>query len=273
VNGWHPHLDVWLLLGAILAAYLTAWRRHGPDPEKHRKVTLFALGIASLWAAADWPVHDVAEGYLYSVHMVQHLLVTLVGAPLILAGTPAWMIRAMLRPRHLMRLMHFLTRPLVALVIFNGVLLASHWPAVVSLTVRSEPAHFLGHFVLFGAALLMWWPVLSPMPELPGLSPPGQMLYLFLQSLAPTIPASFLTFGTSPLYKIYETFPRLWGISAISDQRVAGLIMKIVGGFILWGVITAVFFRWYNEEHRAEGWDSLRFRDVERDVRSEMSKS
>ncbi|MEX0833702.1 MAG: cytochrome c oxidase assembly protein [Actinomycetota bacterium] len=273
MNSWHAHPDVWLLLGAVLFAYLLAWRRHGPDAEKRRKVTLFSLGMAALFLAAEWPIHDLAEGYLYSVHMVQHLLLTLVAAPLILAGTPAWMVRPLIRNRSVKRVMRFLTRPLVALVAFNGVLLASHWPEVVELTVRSHPAHFLAHVVLLGSAVLMWWPVFSPLPELPGISPPGQMLYLFLQSLAPTIPASFLTFGSSPLYKIYETFPQIWGISAISDQRMAGLIMKIAGGLILWGVITAVFFRWYNEERRAEGWDALRFRDVERDVRSEMSKS
>ena len=91
--------------------------------------------------------------------------------------------------------------------------------------------------IVLGSALVMWWPVVSPLPEMPPLAPPGQMLYLFVQSLAPTIPASFLTFGTTPLYPVYATFPRIWGISAMTDQLIAGLIMKIVGGLILWGVI------------------------------------
>jgi putative membrane protein len=118
---------------------------------------------------------------------------------------------------------------------------------------------------------VMWWPVLSPLPELPALSPPSQMLYLFVQSLAPTIPASFLTFGTEPLYPVYATFPRIWGVDALTDQLVAGLVMKLVGGAILWVVIAVVFFRWAQQE-RTEGWDALKFRNVERDVRAEMRR-
>jgi cytochrome c oxidase assembly factor CtaG len=71
------------------------------------------------------------------------------------------------------------------------------------------------------------------------------------------VPASFLTFNSRPLYKIYTTFPRLWGISALSDQQVAGLIMKIVGGMYLWACIGVVFFRWYADEER-HGPDSQR---------------
>ena len=276
---FHLHPEVFLLLGAIWLAYLSAWRRHERDAgpaavveNRRRKTVLFTAGVVALLAGATWPVHDLAERYLYSVHMVQHLLITLVGAPFLLAGTPSWMARALLRPRAVMRAMRFLTRPIVALAIFNGLLLLTHWPAVVTLSVRSELFHFTAHSALFLSALLMWWPVLSPLPELPALAPPGQMLYLFLQSLAPTVPASFLTFGSSPLYKIYTTFPRVWSISALTDMRVAGLIMKLLGGFILWGVITAVFFRWHADEQRSEGWDALRWRDVEHDVRSEITK-
>jgi putative membrane protein len=113
--------------------------------------------------------------------------------------------------------------------------------------------------------------VLSPLPEMPPLPAPGQMLYLFLESLAPTIPASFLTFGTHPLYPVYEGFPRIWGMSVLTDQLVAGLIMKLVGGMILWGVIAVVFFRWGRREER-DGFDALRYTDVEREIRAEMSR-
>lgn len=272
----HLHPDVWLLFGAILAAYLWEWRRHvsatGDSEGRSRKTKFFVAGVLVLWVGAGWPIHDLAERFLYSIHMVQHMLFSLVAAPLLLAGLPAWMVRALLRPVWLLRIVRFITRPVMALIIFNGVLLAMHWPAVVTATAHSELFHLGAHVALVGSALLMWWPVLSPLPELPPLPAPGQMLYLFVQSLAPTIPASFLTFGSSPLYKVYIGFPRIWGIDALTDMRIAGLTMKIAGGFILWGFITAIFFRWYNEEQRTEGWDSLRYRDVEREVRSGLTK-
>ena len=199
-----------------------------------------------LWLGADWPIHDLAERYLYSVHMTQHMLFTLVAAPILIAGMPVWMYRdAAPGPGRCGTVFRFFTRPLVALIFFNGVLLFTHWPAVVEASVRSEPLHFVLHVLLVLSALAMWWPVMSPLPEMPPLSAPGQMLYLFLQSLAPTIPASFLTFGQSPLYPIYATFPRIWGVSVMTDQLMAGLIMKLVGSAILWVVIAAIFFRWF----------------------------
>jgi putative membrane protein len=272
---WHPHLDVWLLFASIEALYLSAIRRRsrsiGARAASRRSIALFSAGVAVLWVGADWPIHDLAERYLYSVHMVQHLLFSLVAPPLLLAGMPDWMLRALLRPRFVSRIAGFLTRPLVALVVFNGVLLFTHWPAVVDASVRSEPTHFALHTLIVGSALLMWWPVMSPLPELPALPAPGQMLYLFLQSLAPTIPASFLTFGSKPLYPIYATFPRIWGIGPLTDQLIAGLTMKIAGGLLLWGFIAAIFFRWFGEEQR-DGWDALQWRQFEREVRAEMRR-
>ena len=272
---WHPHLDVWLLFASIEALYLSAIRRRstsiGARAASRRSIALFSAGVAVLWVGADWPIHDLAERYLYSVHMVQHLLFSLVAPPLLLAGMPDWMLRALLRPRFVSLIAGFLTRPLVALVVFNGVLLFTHWPAVVDASVRSEPTHFALHTLIVGSALLMWWPVMSPLPELPALPAPGQMLYLFLQSLAPTIPASFLTFGSKPLYPIYATFPRIWGIGPLTDQLIAGLTMKIAGGLLLWGFIAAIFFRWFGEEQR-DGWDALQWRQFEREVRAEMRR-
>jgi putative membrane protein len=272
---WHTHPSVWLVLGGIWITYLVAVRRHrtvaGEAPDRRRRTTLFSVGMACLWLGADWPVHDLAEGYLYSVHMAQHLLFTLVAPPLLIAGMPAWMWRDILGPRWLFVAFRFLTRPIVALILFNGLLLFTHWPEIVEASVRFELTHFTLHALLFGSAIVMWWPVMSPLVELPALSPPAQMMYLFAQSLAPTIPASFLTFGQTLLYPVYGTFPRIWGISALNDQLIAGLLMKLVGGFILWGFVATIFFRWYAREER-DGWDALALRHVERELRSKVSR-
>jgi len=227
--------------------------------------------MACLWFGADWPVHDLAEGYLYSAHMVQHMVFTLVASPLLIAGTPAWMWRAVLSPRPVFVAFRFLTRPVVALIVFNGLLLFTHWPEVVEASVGSELTHFTLHVLLFGSAIVVWWPIMSPLVELPALTPPAQMMYLFVQSLAPTIPASFLTFGHTLLYPVYGTFPRIWGISALNDQLIAGLVMKIVGGLILWGFIATIFFRWHAREER-DGWDALALRHVERELRSRVTR-
>ena len=271
---WHVHPDVWLLFGSIIAAYLIAGRRHeratgeATEPRKRR---LFLLGMGVLWLGADWPIHDLAERYLYSMHMTQHLLFTLVAAPILIAGMPVWLLRELLAPAPIRRIFRFMKRPLVALIFFNAVLLFTHWPDVVAASVGSELVHLGLHVLIVTSALVMWWPVMSPLPEMPSLPPPGQMLYLFLQSLAPTIPASFLTFGHTPLYPVYATFPRIWGIDALTDQLIAGLIMKLLGGLLLWGVIAVIFFRWYNQEQR-DGLDPTTHQNVRREIGAELSR-
>jgi putative membrane protein len=271
---FRPHLDVVMILGSVVAAYVVALRRHeretGEIASAHVR-RLFAAGMTVLFIGSLWPIHDLAERYLYLVHMVQHMLYTLVAAPLIVAGIPPWLWRTFLRRRPLRRAFRFLTRPVPALVIFNGMLLFTHWPAVVALSVGSEPFHFVLHALLFGAAILVWWPIVSPLPELPPITPPAQMLYLFAMSLAPTIPASFLTFGRGLLYPVYASFPRIWGIDALTDQLIAGLIMKLGGTVILWSVIGSIFFRWARREQE-DGWDALQWRDVEAEIRSEVGR-
>ena len=277
---FHVHADVWALVAALAGGYLWALRgqrnRTAADPlaepsATRRQKILFFAGVAALWMGADWPIHDVAERSMYSVHMIQHMIFTFAAAPLLLLGTPAWLFRRLVRPRLLMSIVRTVSRPFVALIVFNVALVFTHWPLIVTASVQSEWIHFGLHVLIFASALAMWMPVASPVIELPRLSYPGQMVYLFLQSLVPTVPASFLTFGTRPLYAVYVSMPKLWGISPLTDQTTAGLIMKIVGGFILWGVITALFFRWYKIEH-SEGIDVLAFRNVDRELNRGMGR-
>jgi putative membrane protein len=257
VPGWTAHPDVWLVIGMLAAGYAIALTRLGPrvaptTPIVSRfQVVCFGLGLTAMWIASDWPVHDVAEGYNYSVHMVQHLVFTMVAAPLLLLGTPAWLARWLLGPPKLLHAVRLLARFVPALLIFNVVLVVTHWPWMVNQSLQSGFVHFGLHVVLFASSLVVWLPVVSPLPEVPRLQPVLRMLYLFTWSIVPTVPASFLTFGSSPLYKFYEGAPHLFGLSTLEDQQLAGLIMKIAAGLLLWMVIAVVFFRWAAEEDRA----------------------
>jgi len=270
---WQPHVDTWVLVAAIAAAYAIAVVRVGPryaEPGRAAVTRLqavcFGLGVAAIWVAADWPIHDIAERYNYSIHMVQHLVLSMVATPLLLLGTPAWMLRAILRPpSYLFRAVRFCARFLPALIVFNLVLVFTHWPALVDFSLRSGLAHFLIHALIFVSALVVWMPVLGPLPEIPRLSPLPRMLFLFAQSIVPTIPASFLTFGSSPLYRFYEGVPHLWGLSTLDDQRLAGLIMKIGGGLLLWLIIAVIFFRWAGEEDRRIA-ARRRWQDLDREL-------
>lgn len=255
---WTPHPDVWLLVGLFAAGYAIGIVRLGPRwatpglPVVTRfQVACWSIGVFAMWVASDYPIHDIAERYNFSVHMVQHLIFTMIVAPLLLLGMPAWLLRRVLAPHWLFATVRALARFIPALVIFNAVLVFTHWPLIVNEALRSGLVHFLIHALLLVSSLIIWMPIVSPLPEIPRLAPVLQMLYLFAWSVVPTVPASFLTFGTSPLYKFYEHVPHLFGFSTLEDQQAAGLIMKIGAGLLLWLIIAVVFFRWASEEERA----------------------
>jgi putative membrane protein len=183
-------------------------------------------------------------------------------------GMPKWLLRRLLAPRPLFRAVRFLTKPVVAFLAFNGVFVLLHWPALMNETLRSEPVHFTVHLAVLLTALMMWWPIVDPLPELSRLSAPAKMFYLFLQSILPTVPASFLTFAHRPIYTFYESVPRLWGMSVVTDQMVAGLIMKIAGGFLLWGIIAVMFFRWNAREEAGNVVEQVSWDDFERELQA-----
>lgn len=256
VISFHLHLDVFGFALALVIGLEYGVRRlsaaYAPRGEAAitaKQRILFYSGVATIVLVSGYPMHDIGENSLFMFHMIEHLAIALVAVPLLMYGTPWWLMRLAVKP--ILPVLRVVTKPVLAFLIFNGMLAFIHVPAVVELMVTGPSAvHFVIHAALFASAVIMWWPVIGPIPDIPRLEPFQRMGYLFLQSLVPTVPATFLTLGDSALYKVYETFPRLWGISAHSDQVVAGLIMKLGGGLLLWGFIAATFFNWWADEQR-----------------------
>jgi putative membrane protein len=246
---FHLHPDVLVVMSIAAVGYVMASRRYAPSPDvtpSRRNRWCFWTGLGLLWLFSEWPIHDLAEGVSYAVHMVQHLAMTFVVPPLLLLGIPSWMARAVLRP--VLPIVRFAARPLIALLLFNGIVVLTHWPLMVTAAVDSGGAHLAQHVLLVVSAMVMFLPVLSPLPEIPRLPPLFAMVYVFAQSLIPTVPASWLTFADHPPYHAYEPFPKLWGLTAGEDQQLAGGVMKVGGAMILWSYIVAIFFRWAARE-------------------------
>ncbi len=256
---YNAHPEVWLIVASAAAGYWYAVTRIGPrvvgrggTVVTRRQVMWFGSGLAVLWLASDWPIHDLAENYLYSAHMVEHLLISLAAPPMLLLGVPGWLTRWLLRPRWLSGSVRVLGRPLVAAVLFNSVIALSHAPFYVNFTLYHHFWHFWAHLLLFVVSMLMWFPVVNQLPEYPRLSPPAKMAYLFLQSVIPNVPVAFLTLSTGVVYSYYAHVPRLYGLSVLTDQQAAGAIMKVGGTMLIWSVILVVFFQWYGAEQRAD---------------------
>lgn len=263
---WHPHIDVWVILGLVGFAY---WWFNGrirlhlrpaaPRPTV-KQWLLFYTGLGLIWLVSEWPMHDLAETSLYSVHMVDHMVITLVGPPLMLMGVTRLMADRIFGHPAVLPWLRHLAHPVAAFAIFNLGMIATHWPEAVALSLRNELAHFLIHLFLFLSAVLLWLPVLSPTRLLPRLRPPPRMVYLFLNSILPTIPASFLTFSRVPLYPAYGDASLAFGLDPVIDQTIAGLIMKVGGTLLIWAVLGVTWFRWASDERR---WD-----EIEEDLRT-----
>jgi putative membrane protein len=203
----------------------------------------------TLWFAIDWPMHDIAEEYLYFVHMTQHLLLSFAIPPMLLLATPTWLARLVVGQGRGYRILKQMTRLVPATLFFNAVVVFSHWPAVVDNVVNHAALHYGVHVLVVFSALIMWMGVCGPLPEL-RFSLGVQMPYLFLQSVIPTVPAGWLTVADGVVYKSYDRAYRLWGIGAVNDQQLAGMEMKVIGGFYLWTLITIIFVRFVKEsEH------------------------
>ncbi len=256
---WHLHPDVVLLCMTLLGAYFYAIhvlrpRLSDAGRVRNSQVVLYSLGVLTIFVATGTPIHDLSEQYLFSVHMTQHLLLTLVAPPLLIAGVPSWLWQAMFTGRRVLPVARVVLHPLVTFGVFNFLIVVTHLPGVVDYALREHWFHFVVHAGLVASALMMWWPVLGGTERLPRLTYPYQMAYLFVQSLLPAVIASFITFSQSPVYDFYVQAPRVWGISAVEDQQIAGGVMKTVGSLILWSFIAVAFFKWYaREEAEARG--------------------
>ena len=252
-TAWHGHPSVIIGLLALTGAYLL-----GVGPLRHRygwaeragagQVTIFLIGVLVLFVALLSPIHDLGDDYLFSAHMIQHMLLISVACPLLILGTPAWLLRPMLRHPRVMRAARTLTLPVLAFILFNVVFAFWHLPALYDLALRERSIHILEHLMFLGAGVIMWWPILSPLPELPRSPYLIQMLYLFLQPTVPSILGAMITFSDRTLYEWYAEAPRIWGISAHTDQQIGGLIMWIPGGLAFLLTLVVVFLIWANEE-------------------------
>ena len=252
------HLEVWLLIAFLVGSYIYVVRVLGPRAVPagepiitRRQLVCFITGILIMFLSTDWPMHDIAEEYLYSVHMFQHMSLTYFMPPLVVLATPEWFVRVLVGNGRAYRALRFFTFPVRAGLLFNLGVVVSHIPGIVNASVSNGPLHYFVHVLLVLTSILMWMPVCGPLKELQ-MAPMPKMIYLFLNSVVATIPAGWLTFAEGVVYKHYNIPTRVWGVSVSNDQQIAGAIMKLGGSIFLWTIIVAMFFRHFVKTFRDE---------------------
>ena len=254
---WNFEPTIFIGLTLLTAIYLSCVgplrRRYGWAAEiDKRQVALFLAGVFIIFIALVSPLDEIGDRYLFFAHMTQHLLLTLVMPPLLLLGTPSWLVRPLLEWRLIDSVARFVSKPIPAFLLFNALFTAYHVPALYDLSLQNNLFHIFVHLLLMATAVIAWLPILSPIEALPRLPYPHQIMYLFFGAILPTILGAIITFSQSVLYPTYQVAPRVFGISAMDDQMAAGLIMWIPGSTLYLLVLTIVFFKWFGRDDDSE---------------------
>jgi putative membrane protein len=224
-------------------------------PHPRRSVVAFYAGLATLALALASPIDTYAEAS-FSVHMAQHLLLTLLAPPLLALGAPITLALRATRPataRLLTRLLRsevaiVLSNPVVGWVLFVGVAFAIHLTPLFDLALRSPAVHALEHAMWLGAALIYWWPIVGRDPSPHPMSFPLRLLSLFLAMPAMSFLALAIYSAATPLYQTYASLPAPWGPAALADQRGGATMMWLVGNLSLVVAMLIVAAAWKRDE-------------------------
>ena len=252
---WHGHPDALIGLFILQGGYLI-----GGGPVRKRfnlsqtvdpgQTLLFSLGVFVIFLALLSPLHALSDDYMFSAHMVQHVLLTLVSPPLLILGIPDWLISPLFKRTRVGQLARITFHPISAVVIFNVIFSIWHLPTLYGLSVTHHSIHIFEHVLFLVASIVMWWPLCSNSTAIPRLSYPLQIIYLFVMSLAQIIVFGIVTFAPEPIYDHYLGTPKLFGVSALVDQQLGGIIMKVGSGFLFLTLIITAFLRWFNEGYK-----------------------
>jgi len=246
----HWSLDPLIITGLLLTIllYMRGWRMlagrtEKPSPALKRRAWWFAGGMGTLIIALISPVDGLAEE-LFSMHMVQHNLLMLVAAPLLvlsyplpatLLALPGQMRRAIgrgwRRSGWLRGFWHVLSLPLVAWLLQAGFLWIWHAPVLYQAALENDGLHAVEHLSFLGSALLFWWVILDTYGSHRGQRGLG-ILYLFTAALQGGLLGALLTFSPRIWYPIYSERAVGWGLSALTDQQLAGTIMWVPSGLV-----------------------------------------
>jgi putative copper resistance protein D len=260
--GWSFQPLVAIPLVTAGAGWLVLVRRvhrlHSSSPVPAFRTAAFLGGLAAI-AVALLSGIERYDTTLFSVHMVQHLLLLLVAAPLIALAAPVTQVLRAASPgvrrRVLLPVLHstpagVLGHPVVAWLTFTLVVWASHFSPVFDLALENESVHTVEHVAFLAAGLLFWWPVVGADPAPRRMAYPVRALYLLLQMPPSSFLGMAILFATTPLYPHYATLGTPYGIEPLADQQLAGGIMWLAGDVVLITAILAVVAAWMRHEER-----------------------
>lgn len=244
-------VDGVLALAVIYALAVGPGRRYLAPQESfdRRRAACFAAAVLVLLLAVATPIDHIGETYLFSVHMVQHILLTYILAPLVVISIPPWLADFLFRTEGLGKVLRFFVHPVVSCATFSGVLIFWHFPAFYELALRDSLVHLLEHITFIWASILMYWPLLGAESTVRPMHNGLKLLYILAVSIGQLPLFGVLTFSSSVLYPTYAAAPRYYPeLSPLGDQILGGIIMKLVAAVYMFGGLVVYFYRWYSSE-------------------------
>ncbi len=244
-------LDPTVYAGLVVLYFSHAWLARGMDDVERKHSLYFGLGLLTLWLALETPLDTVADHYLDSVHMFQHVLLGFVAPPLMLLGLSPGMVARLVRVPGA----RAITEPVPAQLIAGAVMIGWHLPALYDATLYSEGLHVVEHLAFIGAGVLLYWPILQATSTHARwqMSPGAKLLYMLVVTLPQDAVALALIFSRVPFYEYYTHATRLIAsLSPLTDQTVAGAVLMIFGKATISIAAIAVFIRWFGGEHDAD---------------------
>jgi putative membrane protein len=237
--------------GLLVLGLAYAWlARSAGDTLRHHRL-YFALGVIALWVALESPVDTISDGYLDSVHMLQHVLLGFVAPPLMLLGlSPAMAGRLVKVPG-----VRAITEPIPAQLIAGVVMIGWHIPVLYDATLYSESLHVFEHLTFIAGGIVLYWPLLDATSAYARwhMSPGVGLVYMLFATLPQDGVALALIFSRVPFYDYYTHVPRLIpGFTPLVDQTIAGAVLMILGKATMALAALVVFFRWFGAEQRAD---------------------
>jgi cytochrome c oxidase assembly factor CtaG len=249
VGSWS--LEPSVIAGAFIAlsfyAYGVTHLENAFDPWR---ALSFTLGVVVMFLALVSPLDSGADRLL-TLHMIQHVVLTTVGPPLLLLGLPRGLIEPLLRPERIAGLARRLTHPVLTGTLFVVNMWFWHVPPVYGAALDYLPVHILMHVAFMGTGILFWWPVVQPTPITGTYGEGSRLLYLFAAGMPMGLLALLFFASDDVIYDYYDKTNRLWGVSPTDDQQIAGLVMGAMGQAASFAAITILFFRFLDHEEQA----------------------
>lgn len=240
---WQADPSTLIILGSIAVLYagLSVFLK---GRQTAKQIIAFSFALLITLIAITGPVDGLVKDRSFSIYILQQMLLVFAVAPLLLLGLPDWMLRPVFLNRYCEPVLRLITRPLFGFLAFASVFALIHYPALCDLVCHADPFYAGIHALLVITGVLLWWPLLSPLPEYPRLSYPMQILYLFLLMIPMTAVAAPITMANSILYMFYMGGVHPLGLSPHEDQVLGGIIMWVGQAVYIMFVFTAVFYRW-----------------------------